>query len=73
MLPHSSGCSLKWPANRACNTFQNSKKPNLMKLAVHVMLAGTGKKGSCPPWKHAKVESVEERVERFPIVKAAGT
>ena len=39
------------------------KKPNLMKLAVHGMPAGRGKKGSRPPRKRAKAESFEERVE----------
>ena len=42
-----------------------------MKLAVHGMLAGSGKKGSCPPWKCAKAESAQERVERFPTAQAA--
>ena len=40
------------------------KKPNLMKLAVHGMPAGTGKKGGRQPRKRSKVV-VEERVERF--------
>lgn len=40
------------------------KKPNLMKLAVHGMPAGKGRKGSCPPRKRAKSTSTEQRVER---------
>ena len=53
------------------NRIKKAKKPNLMKLAVHGMLAGSGKKGSCPPWKCAKAESAQERVERFPTAQAA--
>ena len=44
------------------------KKLNMMQLAVHGMPAGTGKKGSQAPQKRAKSESIEERVERFPVV-----
>ena len=52
--------------------FKKAKKqPNLMKLAVHGMPAGRGKKGSRPPRKRAKAESFEERVERFPTAQAA--
>ena len=40
----------------------------MMQLAVHGMPAGTGKKGSRAPQKRAKSESIEERVERFPVV-----
>ena len=42
------------------------KRPNMMKLAVHGMPSGTGKKGSRPPRKRAKPSYVEEeRVDRL--------
>ena len=41
------------------------KKPNLMKIATHDIPSGTGRKGSRPPRKRARNESIETRVERF--------
>ena len=47
-----------------CHVKNAKKKPNLMQLAVHGMPAGKGKKGSRPPQKRARTESVDERVDR---------
>ena len=47
------------------------KKPNMMKLAVHGMPLGTGKKDSRLPRKRAKTQSIEDRIERFQTAQAA--
>ena len=69
MFPYCGCHSHQQPALRVCESYQEGKEEaEYVQLAVHGMPAGTGKKGSRAPRKRAKSESIEERVERFPVV-----